>query len=72
MQLTEAPPPQQAQGEDEGGAALTAGAAARREEAHNRKTYWIFTHAVLMSVAWVGLLPCELLFWGWGWEGGVF
>jgi hypothetical protein len=30
-----------------------------REAREGAKKYWIYTHAVLMSVAWVGLLPRE-------------
>jgi len=40
-------------------AAPTEQDAAAKEAQRNNTRYWIFTHAVLMSVAWVGLLPRE-------------
>lgn len=59
-----APGPQQPAGLQLGpeAAAPTDQAAATQpeDEAQENKTrYWIFVHAVLMSVAWVGLLPRE-------------
>lgn len=37
------------------------------DEAAEAKTrYWIYTHAVLMSLAWVGLLPRECVWFGGG------